>query len=224
MTMTAIERETKTINTGAKEIEAKRNLIAKKQAKIDAGVLDQWDARRAKEDIDRLAKEIVQLEEKIENAKGRLAKAEAKNGVLTEMPEAMKQLRDFLINYWDETDNMRFAKLNEKYNKLGYTEFVKKFNYSAYEFVMYETPETIHKANVREADNMIFNTIERVGEITGKITDCKDLMSAPDNNGCMILNGLIRGEKGTAVLNSIYAGGYNIQRLHIRVLVAPYKN
>lgn len=217
--MTAIERETKTIETATKQIESKRNLIAKKQAKIDAGVLDQWDARWAEEDVDRLTKEIVRLEEKIENAKDRLAKAEAKDGVLTEMPEAMKQLRDFLIGHWDETDNRRHASLYEKLKEMGYTEFVKKFKYNAYQFVKYETPETIHKANVREADNMIFNTIERVGEITGKITDCKELTAAPGNGGLLLLNGYIEGEKGTATLNSIYAGGYNIQRLHVRVLV-----
>lgn len=225
MTMTAVERKIKTIESATKEIESKQKLIAKKQSKIESGTLDQWDVRWAEEDIQRLTEEIKELTTKIENAKVQLGKAQAKADALEGIPEVMKQLRDSLVEHWDGSDARRQAFQEAQLKELGYSKFIKAFGYSAYEFVMYETTESIHKNNVREADNTILNTVERIKNITGEITDVgKYLTVEPDNNGCMILNGLIRGEKGTAILNSIYAGGYNIQRLHIRVLVAPYKN
>lgn len=75
------------INSAAKKIEAKRNRIAKKQAEIDAGVLDQWDTKWTQDAIKWLTYEVSELEDKMHRAKTRPAKAEAKNRVLTEMPE-----------------------------------------------------------------------------------------------------------------------------------------
>ena len=61
--------------------------------------------------------------------------------------------------------------------------------------------------------------INRVIEKTGKIIDASGLCTDRDNSGYTIINGKIIGETGTARIESIGAGGYNIQRYHIRVLV-----
>ncbi len=57
--------------------------------------------------------------------------------------------------------------------------------------------------------------IKRVKEITGKITDASYL-TIGDNAE---INGIVIGEKGKAKVETISAGGYNIQCFHYRVLV-----
>ena len=56
--------------------------------------------------------------------------------------------------------------------------------------------------------------MERVTKITGVITDASNLHI---NKG--ELNGTITGEKGAVNVNTIGAGGYNIQRYHFRTLI-----
>lgn len=61
--------------------------------------------------------------------------------------------------------------------------------------------------------------IERTNVITGKITDASGL-SVGDKGE---LNGLIKGERGTARVETIGAGGYNIQCFHFRTLIHEVK-
>lgn len=61
--------------------------------------------------------------------------------------------------------------------------------------------------------------ISRVKEITGQITDAKGLRIGMNGE----INGLIVGIKGTAKVETISAGGYNIQCWHFRVLVKEIK-
>ena len=57
--------------------------------------------------------------------------------------------------------------------------------------------------------------IYKVKEKIGKVTDTGNLYIGNDGN----INGRIIGEKGTCYLETILAGGYNIQCLHYRVLI-----
>ena len=61
--------------------------------------------------------------------------------------------------------------------------------------------------------------IERTNVITGKITDASGL-SVGDKGE---LNGLIKGERGMARVETIGAGGYNIQCFHFRTLIHEVK-
>ena len=79
-----------------------------------------------------------------------------------------------------------------------------------------QTLETIiHQEKVRKAESLM----NRVTEMVGEITDASGLYVA-DN---LELNGKVIGTKGAATVTTIYAGGYNIQCLHFRVLVHPVK-
>ncbi len=70
-----------------------------------------------------------------------------------------------------------------------------------------------------EADRKYDNIIERTNEITGTITDATGLKVGAKGE----LDGYIIGEKGTAHVHTIGAGGYNIQCYHFRVLVHRVK-
>lgn len=66
-----------------------------------------------------------------------------------------------------------------------------------------------------EANRKYDNIIERTNEITGTITDASGLEIGHTGE----LDGYVIGDKGTAHVHTIGAGGYNIQCFHFRVLV-----
>ena len=70
-----------------------------------------------------------------------------------------------------------------------------------------------------EADRKYDFIIDRTNEIVTKITDASNLYIG--NSG--ELNGFIVGTTGVAKVNTIGAGGYNIQRFHFRTLINRVK-
>lgn len=173
-----------------------------------------YDLESAKET---LAKYYKQLE--VENSK---------NATLNDLPEVVVEFKKELIERWNSYDIWRRENLRAELNRVHdlngeeyrtqYRELQIKYNYRIRE-ILHETDEEINKRNVKDAETIVLNMINRVAELTGKITDCKYLNLSCDNNGYTIINGIIIGEKGKARIESIGAGGYNIQRYHIRVLV-----
>ena len=68
-------------------------------------------------------------------------------------------------------------------------------------------------------EDRYFELVDKVTAITGDITDISELYIGSDGS----LNGKIFGETGAAKVETIVAGGYNIQCLHYRVLVHKLK-
>lgn len=85
------------------------------------------------------------------------------------------------------------------------------------------TPEQIHARNVKEGQRVILDLTDRVTKITGPVTSYAGLHLTQGNGGWAVLNGIVEGEDGKASVDSILAGGYNIQRLHVRTLVKPVR-
>ena len=83
--------------------------------------------------------------------------------------------------------------------------------------------EQIHEDNTKAAKAVILELLNRVTKITGPVVDWSGLHVTAGNNGLATLNGVVIGEDGKARVESITAGGYNIQRLHIRTLVKEIK-
>lgn len=81
------------------------------------------------------------------------------------------------------------------------------------------TPEQIHANNVKEGKRVILDLTDRVTKITGPITSYAGLRLTQGNGGWAVLNGFVEGEDGKASVESILAGGYAVQRLHVRTLV-----
>lgn len=82
------------------------------------------------------------------------------------------------------------------------------------EMELSKTEEEFYKSNLKEVELFIVDLYNRVKAITGEVTDWANI-----HYGGKALNGFVTGENGTAKVESILAGGYNIQRLHVRVLV-----
>lgn len=70
-----------------------------------------------------------------------------------------------------------------------------------------------------DADRKYDNIIERTNEIVGTIKDAAGLKVGYKGE----LDGYVIGERGKAHIQTIGAGGYNIQRFHFRVLVHEVK-
>ena len=75
--------------------------------------------------------------------------------------------------------------------------------------------ERIIKAIEKEAIEKEKKLIARVNKVVGKIIEPIHLRVGVNGD----LNGAIRGENGICWIETIYAGGYNIQCLHYRVLI-----
>lgn len=224
------------INKKEAQVQKLENKIAKWEAnktsekafEKEYGWLNTFEERKdefKKDWIENCERELRYASRDLEEAKTTLEKyynmlevEKQKENSINELPELFNDLQKLLIDKWDEFDIAYRDRLISEYKTLGYKEFYKKHSYACYD-KMYESDEQIHENNVKASKEVILDLINRVSFITGEIKDYSQLRLNRDNNGLLILNGKVIGNKGTAKVESIYAGGYNIQRLHIRVLV-----
>jgi hypothetical protein len=170
------------------------------------------------EDVKNATKKLEDKMRILNNWKERLVAAEAKERkFLMEVPECMKTMMNQLITMWDEHDKTRRDALKESYRNARYAEWVKKHTRADYEF-MHLTDDQIHGLNVMAAEDLIMDLYNRINAITGEVTDWDGI-----HYGGKALNGEVHGQLGSVRVESILAGGYNIQRLHIRVLVHEIK-
>lgn len=121
--------------------------------------------------------------------------------------------------YWRLTGEERKA-MREAHRRLG-EEFKTAWGWME-QYVEYRDKldvERLTKDLRIEADRKYDFIIERTNAIVGKITDAAGLtIGAKDD-----LNGFIIGDKGTAKVTTIGAGGYNIQCYHFRTLIREAK-
>lgn len=75
---------------------------------------------------------------------------------------------------------------------------------------------TIIEKDIKSKRSSFVNRIEKV---VGNIEDYSNLSIAQNGE----INGRVIGDKATALVETITAGGYNIQKLHYRVLVKKIK-
>lgn len=96
-----------------------------------------------------------------------------------------------------------FPYINRKYNRES----------DSYTFTF--RTEEFEKEIKREAERKYDDIIERTNYIVGKITDATGLEIGYKGD----LNGIVIGTEGKAKVNTIGAGGYNIQCFHFRTLI-----
>lgn len=127
-------------------------------------------------------------------------------------------MQNELVSRWDEYDLKRKEQATKAYRELGYKEFYKHYTRADRDLID-TTEEKIHSTNVEASKSLILDLIRRVKHITGDITDWSNVEAKMGSYNRPVLNGYVEGKLGRASVESIYAGGYNIQRLHIRILV-----
>lgn len=117
--------------------------------------------------------------------------------------------RKYFTNRWGKQD-YKDVKVKD-----GEYEWLKPYN----QYDENEAYKRLQKDVEEEANRKYDFIIERTNRIVGQITDASGLYVS-DN---FELNGIIIGTKGKARVETITAGGYNIQCLHFRVLVHPVR-
>lgn len=107
-----------------------------------------------------------------------------------------KVKRETLIDMWEQKFNNKYADpLFKMYKSCGFDN------------------EWLDKTLTQEMNSKLLDLMARVTKITGTITDANLYVNKGD------LNGNVTGERGIANVYTIEAGGWNVQRLHLRVLV-----
>lgn len=129
--------------------------------------------------------------------------------------EARKTFRQRCSGYYEEQAyTNRWGKPDTKEVKVrdGEYEWLKPYNH---EDSMEEALNKLEKELTQEWNRKYDFIIERTNEIVGVITDATNLKVGSKGD----LNGYIIGTKGTAKVQTIGAGGYNIQCFHFRTLI-----
>lgn len=177
----------------------------------------QCDIESLEEDVKRLRKDVAEKQEKLEEYKNELVKVqEVIEMIAKEVPEAFKEARAELVRNWTEYDIRQREQMRKDRRELDYKEFNKRWAYTTAEALSH-TDEELRKINEREADIWLLDLYNRVKAVTGPVTDARYVSFKGK-----ALNGIVEGEKGKAIVETITAGGYNIQRLHYRVLVHKF--
>jgi len=180
-------------------------------------------------------KKLKELEEKRARAEAHYQQDLLKQKKIEDIPPILKELKDeifhkfydYEMKVWNE---IREAKAKDKeiydaecervgrfhavYERKNVEAMFDKYGEQRVRDLMYQTEADIRKACTRYADGYVMNLIDRVTKYIGQITDYSGLyLTGP------AINGIVEGERGRVRLETIIAGGWNIQCLHNRVLV-----
>ena len=157
---------------------------------------------------------LIELEEKIRDNEERLAKMEEKEQKIYDMPPLFLELIDHMIPECEKNIRYRYEHILQlKASGKTEVELYRVFG-SEYDRAVKFDEADIRKRAERDAKEYVSDLYRRVTKKVGDIVDYHDLYL----NGPAI-NGVVVGERGTTRLETIMAGGYNIQRLHLRVIL-----
>lgn len=186
-------------------------------------------------------KKLKELEEKRVRAEAQYQKDLIKEQELNDIPEIFKELRKEVadeifgnlaykrdrIQEARKADREFYAKWQEdhpyytplpKDHVRELDKIIKAYGRATVDKYISATDDDLRRDAANYADGYIMNLIDRVSKYVGEITDYSNLyLTGP------ALNGIIEGTRGRVRVETILAGGYNIQCLHNRVLVKPIR-
>jgi hypothetical protein len=180
------------------------------------------------DDIKGAKKKLAERERIAQEWATKLNKAVAKAEEAAQLPAVIiefgQRYKARCIEWYNEATDAAREKLDEakgldyKERRAVKVKALKIFGSEAVEMA-YWTPtaraERIEKLAERRRADLIETLVYRVKEKVGNITDAAGLHIGANGE----INGLVIGDKDSANVTTIYAGGYNIQCLHFRVLV-----
>jgi hypothetical protein len=203
-------------------------------------VVRNWKEKLEKEKAKNMVERIPVIEEFLEAWK--IKSIEWHKKAYVKYVEYLKDLRakQKILEQWKKENNLEHSWRYSKEEKEKVLEKEKELNIDSetIAFSMGMRFDTLvvkmhqlYKSNQIERDKLLEKEIEieknnkralfinRVKEITGIIQDATGLSIGGNGE----INGIVIGEKGKAKVNTISAGGYNIQCWHFRVLVKEVK-
>lgn len=210
--MTASEI-TERINKAEEAVEKKKKSIARLEKEIANWTGSEYMKEVRQDDLSRRNQELQDKEKTLQNWKKKLEEVNDTDKVIREIPEQlhklMEQIREEMIK-----DRTQYRDTMKKdYAEMERKEFIKKYKYTDFYKVYYQTDEDIAKEARRDSKYYIIDLVQRVTKKVGEITKW-ELWDAGSE-----LNGWVWGTRGSAKIETILAGGYNVQCLHTRVLV-----
>lgn len=218
-----IEKKNATIAKKNKMIAKMYDLLEKNgfSYDVDFGVLYEqnrdlydkvWNMDYLAEDTLRLEKEIKNIQNTISKYEEMLVKEIARLTDNEKIPDVLLQLKDNLEEEFYESQIKRRNFLMEEYKKLGYSAFIRKYR-GAYGELFQDDAE-IEKDAKMSAEYFVEDIWRRTREEIGEMTDFSNVHVSGH-----ALNGVFVGTEGKCSVETIVAGGYNIQREHLRAII-----
>lgn len=169
---------------------------------------------------------IFELEDKKTKYETQLQMEIAKQKSVDDLPPIMKELKDgiyeMLFNRYTKYRDIASEvanRLSGLYGSAKQKEMKRlAYEYGAvavdYEYWLDVSDKTLENRAKKDSDFYVLDLVHRVTKKVGAIQDYRNLTV----NGPAI-NGVVIGERGSTRLETIIAGGYNIQREHYRVIL-----
>lgn len=230
--MTATE-VTERINKTQEAISKLNTLIYKRKKELPKAQkeLAKWDketnwkewfdahykVRTLEDGIEGGQKKLEEKQKTLDKWNKKLEEINAVERKLDEIPEQLKKMQEELAQKIINYDMNRRKFLREKYNEMSYKEFCEEYGWNAHDYYLTRSDEDFEKMVIKdanaEAKEWVLDLIYRVEKKVGEITRWYVYFSQ------RCLNGYVEGTKGSVKIDTIIAGGYNIQCRHTRVLV-----
>lgn len=216
-----------TIDRKTKQLEKKRQLLRSAgfedhipQDQISSHY-DLWnktyDIEFIEEDIQRNIREIDELDKLIQKYQNQLVNNLEQENVYNNLPPILKTMKEELTRKWTDQDVKRLNSIRKQWinGELDSSTIVKKYGYRTYDSIRSVINEKeIEVENEKTAKFFVLDLYRRVIKVTGEFLDYSNLHLSGH-----ALNGVIVGKLGKAKVETIVAGGWNIQQIHYRCLV-----
>lgn len=214
---TRIENSKKTIESKTKTLERHEKRLEKKTEEYKSLEPGSREAYFALCDLEEISDNIESTEKALKKAKENLAKYEIQLNKAQEeednLPDVLKKLEVELADEWYKIELQRKEEFNKKY-KTYEDARQDGSSYSTFDRYHYTLDSEFKKEAKVDAHNWVLDLQKRVYNKVGEITDWSHVSFCGK-----ALNGWITGTKGETLVETIGAGGYNVQRYHLRVIL-----
>ena len=179
--------------------------------------LIEWSIEDEQTALEENRKKLPEKKAVVEKWQRKLEEINAESRKLDTIPEQLKRLQKELVEKIVKAEIEHRERIYEDSRNMSWDEFSKKHSYHEREYYTGRSDRDFKEMVTRdahaEAKYWILDLMRRVEKKVGEITEWNLYF------GGIALNGWVVGTKGKAFVETIIAGGYNIQCLHNRVLV-----